>query len=121
MRPIAGLALAVPLLAACTGSGGGAAASGSATIAVTVDDQGCSPSAIEAQAGDVVFNVTNGGSEAGEFEVLDGTQVLDEVENIVPGITRDMRITLEPGTYDLICYEDDSPRGTLTVSEAAGS
>jgi iron uptake system EfeUOB component EfeO/EfeM len=72
-------------------------------------------------AGTTVFSVTNNGTEAGEFEVLEGTQVLDEVEDIVPGVTQDMTIDLEPGTYELICYLDDSPRGTLTVTEAAAS
>ena len=35
--------------------------------------------------------------------------------------TTDMTIDLQPGTYELICYLDDSPRGTLTVTEAAAS
>ena len=47
--------------------------------------------------------------------------MLDEVEDIVPGVTQDLTITLEPGSYELICYLDDAPRGTLTVTEAAAS
>lgn len=116
IRPPAAIALALPLLAACSQSGGGSEAAGD-KIAVTVNDQGCAPAAIEAPAGTIVFAVTNGGTEAGEFEVLQGTQVLDEVEDIVPGVTQDMTIDLEPGTYELICYDDDFPRGTLTVTE----
>ena len=120
-RPLVAIAIALPLLAACSQSGGGNAAPGGDTIAVTVNDQGCTPATIEAPAGTIVFAVTNGGNEAGEFEVLEGTQVLDEVEDIVPGVTQDMTIDLQPGTYELICYLDDSPRGTLTVTEAAAS
>jgi iron uptake system EfeUOB component EfeO/EfeM len=120
-RPLVAFALALPLLAACSQSGGGSQAAGGDKIAVTVNDQGCTPASIEAPAGTIVFAVTNGGTEAGEFEVLEGTQVLDEVEDIVPGVTQDMTIDLEPGTYELICYLDDSPRGTLTVTEAAAS
>ena len=120
-RPLVAIALALPLLAGCSQSGGGSAAPGGDKIAVTVNDQGCTPASIEAPAGTIVFAVTNGGTEAGEFEVLEGTQVLDEVEDIVPGVTQDMTIDLEPGTYELICYLDDSPRGTLTVTEAAAS
>ena len=116
-RLFAVLALALPLLAACSQSGGGAATAGSGSIAVTVNDQGCTPSPIEAPAGTIVFAVTNGGTEAGEFEVLEGTQVLNEVEDIVPGVTQEMTIDLGAGTYELICYLDDSPRGTLTVTE----
>jgi iron uptake system component EfeO len=116
-RPLVSLALALPLLAACSQSGGGSTAAAGGSIAVTVNDQGCSPSTIEATAGELVFAVTNGGTEAGEFEVLEGTQVLDEVENIVPSVTQNLTITLEPGSYELICYLDDAPRGTLTVTE----
>ena len=110
------LALALPLMTACSQSGGGSTAAAGESIAVTVDDQGCDPSTIEATAGELVFAVTNGGTEAGEFEVLEGTQVLDEIENIVPGVTQNLTITLEPGTYELICYLDDAPRGTITVT-----
>ena len=116
-RALVAIALALPLLAACSSSGGGSEATGGDKIAVTVNDEGCTPATIEAPAGTIVFAVTNGGTEAGEFEVIEGTQVLDEVENIVPGVTQDMTIDLEAGTYELICYLDDSPRGTLTVTE----
>jgi iron uptake system component EfeO len=117
-RPLLAIALALPLLAACSASGGGGeATTGGETIAVTVNDEGCTPASIEASAGTIVFAVTNGGTEAGEFEVLEGTQVLDEVENIVPGVTQNMTIDIEAGTYELICYLDDSPRGTLTVTD----
>ena len=120
-RHLVAIALALPMLAACSQSSGGTEPPGGDKIAVTVNDQGCTPASIEAPAGTIVFAVTNGGTEAGEFEVLEGTQVLDEVEDIVPGVTQDMTIDLEPGTYELICYLDDSPRGTLTVTEAAAS
>jgi iron uptake system component EfeO len=111
------MALAVPMLAACSMNGGGSGAAGGDKVAVGVDDQGCTPSTIEVPAGTTVFEVTNNGTEAGELEVLEGNQVLDEVEDIVPGVAREMTIDLEPGTYELICYLDDSPRGTLTVTE----
>jgi iron uptake system EfeUOB component EfeO/EfeM len=114
-RPLVAIALALPLLAACSQSGGGAATAGTAAIAVTVNDQGCTPASIDATAGEITFAVLNGGTEAGEFEVLQGTTVVDEVEDIVPGVTQNMTVTLEAGEYELICYLDDSPRGTLTV------
>jgi iron uptake system component EfeO len=119
--PVLAILLALSVVAACTGSGGGGGAAGGEKVAVAVNDQGCTPSTIEVPTGTIVFAVTNNGSEAGEFEVLEGGQVLDEVENIVPGVSRDMTIDLEPGTYELICYLDDSPRGSLTVTEAVAS
>ena len=118
-RPVAALTLTVLLLAACTQSGGGASGDGEARIPVSVNEDGCAPSSIEASAGKVVFEVTNAGSEAGEFEVLSGTRVVDEVENIVPGFVVNFTTRLDGGAYELICYTLQAPRGTLAVSGGA--
>ena len=48
-------------------------------------------------AGKIVFEVTNGGSDIGEFEVLSGTRVVDEVENIVPGFVINFTTRLDGG------------------------
>ena len=118
-RSLAALGLIVPLLAACGSAPGGSSAGPGARIPVTVNDQGCSPSSIEAAAGRIVFEVTNAGSDVGEFEVLSGTRVVDEVENIVPGFVINFATRLDGGSYDLICYSLQSPRGTLAVSGGA--
>ena len=118
-RSLAALGLIVPLLAACGSSPGGSSAGPEARIPVTVNDAGCSPSSIEAAAGRIVFEVTNAGSDVGEFEVLSGTRVVDEVENIVPGFVINFATRLDGGSYDLICYSLQSPRGTLAVSGGA--
>ena len=101
---LAALGLALPLLVGCNASGGSPSQGAEARIPVTINDEGCSPSSIEAAAGKVVFEVTNGGSEVGEFEVLSGTRVVDEVENIVPGFVINFTTRLDGGSYDLICY-----------------
>ena len=106
----------MPLLAACGASPGGSSGGAEARIPVTINDDGCSPSSIEAAAGKVVFEVTNGGSDIGEFEVLSGTRVVDEVENIVPAFVVNFTTRLDGGSYELICYSLQSPRGTLAVS-----
>ena len=119
-RSLAALGLIVPLLAACGSAPGGSSAAGAeARIPVTVNDQGCSPSSIEAAAGKIVFEVTNAGSDIGEFEVLSGTRVVDEVENIVPGFLVNFTTRLDGGSYELICYTLQAPRGTLAVSGGA--
>jgi len=118
-RSLAALGLIVPLLAACGSAPGGSSAGPEARIPVTVNDQGCSPASIEAAAGRIVFEVTNAGSDVGEFEVLSGTRVVDEVENIVPGFVINFATRLDGGSYDLICYSLQSPRGTLAVSGGA--
>ena len=111
-------------LMACS-SGGSASpdptGAGAIRVPVSVSEAGCEPAALTATAGDIVFEVTNGGPEAGEFEILDGDAVLHEVEDIVPSLVGELSVRLEAGEYQLICYADRSPRGTLTVTAAASS
>ena len=98
-----------------------APAAGEARIPVTLAADGCQPSLLTAAAGRVVFEVTNGGPDVGEFEVLSGTRVVDEVENIVPGFVVNFATRLDGGDYELICYALQSPRGTLAVSGGAAA
>ena len=102
--PVLAIVLALPVLAACTGSGGGGGAAGGEKVAVGVNDQGCTPSTIEVPSGTTVFAVTNNGSEAGEFEVLQGGQVLDEVEDIV--FSQTMCTADDVATMVLDCARD---------------
>lgn len=117
------LALAAPLLAltaaACGGqsdSPAGAASSadaassagssaGETSIAVTSSDDACEVALTEAPSGTVTFTVTNTGSAATEFYLYgeDGQQIVGEVENIGPGLSRDLVVTVEPGTYQTAC------------------
>ena len=115
--------LATVVLAACGGGapasdtpGASEAGAGDTRVPVTVTEAGCAPAALQTTAGRVVFEVTNGGPELGEFEVLSGTTVVDEVENIVPGFVVNLASHLDGGTYELICYAKRSPRAALTVS-----
>ena len=66
-------------------------------VAVSVSESGCSPSTVTVPSGPVTFVVTNAGTETGEFEiVLADTRVIDEVENIVPGLRREH---VDPGRW----------------------
>ena len=110
-RPAAaalGLGLLVPLLAACTentpsGSPSGDANPGVLTVQAT--DTACTLSAPEAPSGKVTFSVTNGGAKVTEFYLLgsDGLRIVGEVENIGPGLTRDLVLTAAPGSYFTAC------------------
>jgi iron uptake system component EfeO len=88
-------------------------------VEVTVDDAGCSPTALEVPSGVVVFEVNNLGGDVGEFEILSGDRVVDEVENIVPGFVVNMVTRLDGGEYETVCYTLVSPRGTLAVTGGA--
>lgn len=65
----------------------------------------CSLSANSASSGTVTFVVTNTGDETTEFYVLkdDGQTVAGEVENIGPGLTRNLVMSAEPGAYYTVC------------------
>src|SRR5262245_15932686 len=107
---------AVPLLLAACGASGTPSGSG-ASLAMGVSESGCDPTALTAQAGQVVFVITNNGTDVAEFEVIGpDAKVLDEAENIVPGFVVNLSTRLDGGTYELVCGNLSAPRGTLTVS-----
>jgi iron uptake system component EfeO len=117
---IAGLAAVAAILGACTSAPAGSAGV-EARVPVTLTASGCEPGSLSAPAGRVVFEVTNGGPDIGEFEILSGTKVVDEVENIIPGFVVNFASNLDGGSYELICYTLQSPRGTLAVSGGAAA
>src|SRR3954469_20590012 len=84
--------LAGGALAACGGgeSGGGAAAAGG-PITGKASDTACEVARSSVDAGTSVFTVTNAGAKVTEFYVYAaGDRVMGEVENIAPGLTREM-------------------------------
>lgn len=88
-------------------------------VAVTITDDGCDPTDLKATAGAVTFVVTNDDSSVNnEFEVLDGDAILGEEENVTEGLSAEVSVDLEPGTYDIVCGNpgDREPTGELTVS-----
>lgn len=91
-------------------------------LTVSSTDDACTLSASEATAGKVSFDVTNDGGQTTEFYLYgaDGQEVVSEVENIGPGLTRTMTVTLDAGDYITACkpgMEGDGIRASFTVSE----
>jgi iron uptake system component EfeO len=113
---------AAVILAAC---GGGTATSGppaslpAGTYAVEAREYSFTPSALTVPAGAVTFRVRNAGNEEHEFEIFRGETVVDEIEGLVPGLTKDLAVTLEPGAYEFKCllngHNQLGMTGTLTV------
>ncbi|WP_040156172.1 iron uptake system protein EfeO [Mobilicoccus massiliensis] len=104
------LALAVAGLAGCTDNNPGASAgsggtSGGGPLTVAASDTECAVSAQEAPSGNLVFSVTNNGSKVNEFYLLaeDGLRIVGEVENIGPGLSRDLVVRAVPGKYFTAC------------------
>jgi len=80
---------------------------GSDATALTVDSSSsdCTVSASEAPSGNVSFSIENTGDQVTEFYLLadDELRIVGEVENIGPGITRDLVVQARPGDYFTVC------------------
>jgi iron uptake system component EfeO len=117
------LAGTVLALAAC---GGGSAEPAPATpvasgvVTVEAKEYAFTPSALSAPAGTVTFSVKNAGNEEHEFEIFKGETVVDEIEGLVPGLIKDLTVTLAPGDYTFFCklngHDQLGMKGTIAIT-----
>ena len=118
-QPFSTLVLATILIgaAACTETNSDGA---SAAIKVRSTADVCEVAATEAPSGNLVFEVTNDGSEVTEFYILaDDGRIVGEVENIGPGITRNLSVEAAAGNYFTVCKPGmvgDGIRAAFTVT-----
>lgn len=111
-------ALLVPVvlaLAACTSE-----VTPEATVAVTLVDDAVVLEPATVPAASIRFEATNEGTMTHEFEIFagatttdlpvesnvaitEGLELVDEVEDVVPGATASLTVDLEPGAYLVIC------------------
>jgi iron uptake system component EfeO len=114
-------------LAAC---GGGDKTDSAATgpggpIAVKATDTSCEVAQSTLSAGTHVFTITNAGAKVTEFYVYAaGDRVMGEVENITPGLSRELRVELPAGSYQTACKPGmvgDGIRAALTVSGSSAA
>ncbi len=96
--PVLVRAVAAPIalglvLAACgsstsdTKTSGTSGKGGTHTLALTITDEGCEPAKVTTPAGPTTFEVKSTGSGAvTEVEILKGTSIIGEVENVAPGL-----------------------------------
>ncbi len=112
LRSLAALAAGALLLAGCTenkpaqegaASSGASGASNALNVTSTNDD--CQVSAASASSGNVTFTIKNDGAKITEFYLLasDGLRIVSERENIAPGATADLTVSLQPGDYFTAC------------------
>ena len=129
----------VVILAACAAGGGGDSAAagdgsgdpGGTTVDVTLQEWAVVLSEASVPAGDVTFAITNEGPEdVHEFVILrtdldmaalptddtgavdeagEGMEVVDEVEDVEVGASAELTVTLEAGSYVVVCnvYSED--------------
>jgi iron uptake system component EfeO len=105
-------------LAAC-GSSDDSTSASAQQIEVKITDEGCDPTDLKATAGAATILVSNDDSSVNnEFEVLDGETIVGEEENVTEGLSAEVSVDLEPGTYDIVCGNpgDREPTGKLTVN-----
>jgi len=88
---------------------------------VTINAKSCEPNSITVPAGKNAFRIVNASDRAVEWEILDGVLVVEERENIVPGLSQIINANLQPGDYAITCGLLSNPRGTLHVTPTAES
>lgn len=92
-------------------------------VAVESSADACTLSAAEAPSGNLTFSVKNTGGDVTEFYLLaeDGLRIVGEVENIGPGLTRELVTSAVPGTYVTACkpgMRGTGIRADFTVSDS---
>lgn len=124
-------------IAGCTSGGVSPSPSvgggGATTVAVTLQEWAVVPATDSAPAGDITFDVTNDGPEdVHEFVVIktdldaadlptdadgvvdesgEGMEVIDEVEDVPVGETQALTVSLDAGSYVLVCNIWDEGEG----------
>jgi iron uptake system component EfeO len=115
---------ATAFIAACGGSSSSSAPAttvpaGVVAVEARNNPYSFSPSTLTVPAGSVTFSVKNAGTEEHEFEIFEGETVVDEVEGLVPGLTKELTVTLQAGSYTYVCkingHDQLGMKGTLTV------
>ncbi|WKV86264.1 iron uptake system protein EfeO [Pseudomonas sp. B24_DOA] len=90
-------------------------------IIVNIHPHSCEPNALTVPAGRASFRIVNRSERAVEWEILDGVLVVEERENIAPGLSQVINANLQPGDYAITCGLLSNPRGTLHVTPTAAS
>jgi iron uptake system component EfeO len=123
-RLLIAAAPAALLLGACGDDGGGSAPgrSGDGTITVAASDTACEVATTSSDAGPVKFAIANKGNKVTEFYVYAaGDRVMGEVENIAPGLSRELVVELTAGTYETACKPGMIGKGIRNAFTVTGS
>jgi uncharacterized cupredoxin-like copper-binding protein len=115
------------VLAGCGGGGSNESEQGGAvvkTVQISEQEFSLTPSAVTlSKTGTYEFKATNAGQITHALEI-EGNGVEEETEDIEPGQTMTLRVTLsKDGSYELYCpidgHKDQGMKDTVTVGGAA--
>ena len=128
-RRTSAVAAAVAIAAAGCLSACSSGQAAESAIKLTATDSRCEVASTELAAGATTFAITNDGSKVTEVYVYGkrgGTysKIVTEKENIGPGTSYDLTVSLQPGRYEVACkpgQKGDGIRTRITVSGQAGS
>ncbi|SCF42243.1 iron uptake system component EfeO [Micromonospora purpureochromogenes] len=114
--------LAVTGVTACSDGKEQDGAKGADAVKVKASDTACEVDVTALDAGQATFTITNSGSKVNEFYVYAaGDRVMGEVENIAPGLSRELRVELPAGTYETACKPGMSGRGIRGALKVSGT
>jgi iron uptake system component EfeO len=109
-------------LSALSACGKDDAASGKDTaVKVTATDSSCELGAKTGTAGATTFKMTNNGSQVNELEILapDG-KIVSERENVGPGTGAEITVSLNAGTYKIMCSAGMTGKGPFQAYTVTG-
>jgi iron uptake system component EfeO len=120
---IAAAIVVLPVLAGCVSNTPGA---GTSAIDVESSATECKLAATTAPSGTLTFKVKNTGDDVTEFYLLgeDELRVVSEIENVGPGLTRDLVVQVRPGTYHTACKPGmvgEGIKAAFTVTDSGAS
>ena len=123
IRAVAGASLTLVALTLVACGDSSSSAEGTRSVKVALTDAGCSPSSIKIEPGPTTFTVSNSGTtKVSEFEILDGSRIIGEKENVIEGLDGDFTLNMKPGNYTIACPGGSSAAsGDLVVSGAAAA
>ncbi|MFJ2463149.1 iron uptake system protein EfeO [Pseudomonas sp. NPDC087615] len=90
-------------------------------VVINIHPGNCEPNELSVPAGRASFRIVNRSERSVEWEILDGVLVVEERENIAPGLSQVINANLQPGDYAITCGLLSNPRGTLHVTPTAAS
>jgi iron uptake system component EfeO len=91
-------------------------------VTVKASDTACEVARNSLDAGTSVFTVTNSGNKVTEFYVYaPGDRVMGEVENIAPGLSRELHVELPAGSYETACKPGMIGKGIRSALTVSGS